>query len=74
MERKLVKLSEAYHLFPFTKQTVRIYASKGKIPCYRVGHRFYCYMDEVTEFAKSLTIRMGGNHAERSKSNQQSFK
>lgn len=74
MEKKLVKLSEAYDIIPYAIPTIRVYASKGKIPCYVVGRRIYCDLDEIKEYVKSITSKRGGKYAEQSESNQQSFK
>lgn len=70
MERKLVKLSDAYGIIPYAIPTIRAYAAKGKIPCYMVGKRFYCYLDEIREYVESITIRKGGEYAKQSESNK----
>lgn len=70
MERKLVKLSEAYDILPYSIPTIRVYASIGKIPCYTIGKRIYVDLNEIREYVKSITTRKGGNYVNQSESNQ----
>lgn len=74
MGENLIKLSDAVVYVPYKLSTFRRMASEGAIPCTKIGSRYFVDVEEIKEFVKSITMKKEGNHAERSKSNQQSFK
>lgn len=65
-QKHLVKLAEAFNLLPYSVPTIRVYAAAGKIPCYMVGKRYYVDLNEIKEYAKTLIVRVEGNHGSKS--------